>query len=71
MAWINKILYKVNEDAQTVVYDIGTTFNNVLSGEGSTYSLSTLVNSLKRFFEKQSFMHYSTVQPPDNSKYVE
>lgn len=71
MAWINKILYKANQSAQAIVYNIGTTFNEVRSGEGNTYTLAALVDSLGHFFDKQSFMHYSKVEPPANSRYVE
>lgn len=71
LAWINKILYKANKNAQANEYILGTTFDNVRSTEDNGYTLATLVQSLKSFFEKQSFMHYSKQTPPNNSRYME
>lgn len=70
MAWINKILYKDINNNETT-YDLGVPASQVYKDESNSFSLADLYTYLKKFFEKQSFMHYSSIQPPNNSRYME
>lgn len=72
-AWVNKILYRKGSDDnyQEESFPIGTTFDKVYDDASHKFSLQQLINLLKKFFSRQSFMLYSKNEPTIYSKTME
>ena len=71
-SWINAIKYNHDTTADNAeTFYLGTTFDKVRETDNSTFSLQELVNRLKTFFSRQSFMLYSATKPAPYSRTME